>query len=166
MCLLSFTLSVTGTYCLRFLAEKTVGAEHTGCWTPFVNTCADDVSTTITWAASCNKLLKIIIKKEQKLVSLKRFLKAEEYCWIMWQCYMECIHCVHGTLCCFFLLCQPVHLCIEPFLHGLDFSVPPIPALVLVSEVIPLILTGISITKIKPNFIHRFIMTNWLHVFV
>ena len=49
-----------------------------------------------------------------------------------------------------FLLCQPVSSCIEPFLHGLDFSVPPIPALVSVSKVIPLILTGIGITKISP----------------
>ena len=34
--LISFALNVTGTYRLRFLAEKTEGAERTGCWTPFV----------------------------------------------------------------------------------------------------------------------------------
>ena len=38
MVLLRFALSVTGTYRLRFFAEKTEGAERTGCWTPFVNT--------------------------------------------------------------------------------------------------------------------------------
>ena len=34
---------------------------------------------------------------------------------------MECIyHCMHGSSC-FSTLSQPVHYCIEPFLHGLDF---------------------------------------------
>ena len=46
MGLLSFDLSVTGTYIvhLRFLVGKTEGAECTGCWTPLVNTCADETS--------------------------------------------------------------------------------------------------------------------------
>ena len=34
---------------------------------------------------------------------------------MLWSAY----HCVHGTSC--FVLCQPVHSCIEPSLHGLDF---------------------------------------------
>ena len=34
---LSFALSVSGTYLSRFLAWKTEEAEHTGCWTPFIN---------------------------------------------------------------------------------------------------------------------------------
>ena len=40
--------------------------------------------------------------------------------WIMlWSAY----HYVHGTSFLVYVLCQPVHSCIEPFLHQLDFSV-------------------------------------------
>ena len=49
MGLLSFILSKTAISLLRFFAGKTEGAEHTGCWS--MNTCADDASTAITWAA-------------------------------------------------------------------------------------------------------------------
>ena len=39
-----------------------------------MHTCADDSSTAITWAAPRNKMF-LLIKKEQKQVSIKRFLK-------------------------------------------------------------------------------------------
>ena len=70
MVLLTFALSVTGTYCLHFLAGKTEGAECIGCWTPFVNQhmCADDLSTAIMWAVPHNKLVTVFIKKEQSQV--------------------------------------------------------------------------------------------------
>ena len=34
---------------------------------------------------------------------------------MLWSAY----HCVYGTSC-FYILCQPVHSCIEPSLHGLE----------------------------------------------
>ena len=40
-----------------------------------MHTYADDASTAIMWAALHNKLLKDFIKKEQKQVFIKRFLK-------------------------------------------------------------------------------------------
>ena len=73
MCLLSFALSVTGTNRLLFFAGKTEGrsegAERTGCWTPFVNTRAR-----ITHQPQLRGRYNVT-KKEQKQVSVKRFLK-------------------------------------------------------------------------------------------
>ena len=65
MVLLTFALSVTGTYLLRFLAGKTEGAEYTGCWMPFVSQhmCTDDIPTTITWVVPRNKLLTDFYRK-------------------------------------------------------------------------------------------------------
>ena len=71
MVLLSFDLSVTGTYRLRFLVGKTKGAECTGICQ---HMCTDDASTAIMWVALRNKLLKDFYQKEQKQVSIERFL--------------------------------------------------------------------------------------------
>ena len=73
---LSFALSITRTCRLRFLVGKTEGAERTGCWTPFVNTCAHMThQPQLRGQAPCNKLLKDFYQKRTEQVSIKRFLK-------------------------------------------------------------------------------------------
>ena len=77
---LSFALSISGTYCLRFFARKTeeqsvlaVGSHL------LVHKYKADASTTCAWTAPHNKIgrhiLKIFIKKEQKQVSIKNTSK-------------------------------------------------------------------------------------------
>ena len=70
----SYTLSITGTYRLRFLVGKTEGAA-VGRHSSTMHTCADDASTTSVWAAPRNKIVKRFLSKRTETSLHKRFLK-------------------------------------------------------------------------------------------
>ena len=76
---LSFALGITGTHCWCFFLQQRLRVQSTlavGNHSS-MHMCMDDSSTAIMWVAPHNKLLKISIKKEQKHVSIKKFLKRD-----------------------------------------------------------------------------------------
>ena len=73
---LSFALSLTGTYRLRFLAGKDEGGRVYWLLDAICQcTCTDDASTAITWAALRNKLLKYFYQKRTETSLHKKISK-------------------------------------------------------------------------------------------
>ena len=83
-----------------------------------MHTYADDASTAIRWAVPRNKLLKDYYQKRTKTSPQRA--TATYVGMVVEKCGHACYG-VHITAHLVFVLCQSVHSCTEPSLHGLDF---------------------------------------------